>query len=137
MRGLVLMALMVTAYVVRELWVLAREKREIIYPFPYAQSQHIAEQTFWFMYGGYAFMALIGFILWWGMRSQKVFWFCVFGLQFAELIEYRLNYNYPWGVADFGAFRVNLNITNLRYLVLGFAAAYEIIKYSWKKSIKE
>src|SRR5690348_10307767 len=92
-----IMALMVTAFAARELWTIVRHRREIIFPFPYATDQGIAFQTYWFMFGTYLFLAVVAVIIWWGLPTQEVFWYCVMVLQVAELIEYCLNYNRSWG----------------------------------------
>jgi len=78
MKGLVLMALMLTAYFVREVWTLYAFRREVIYPFPFALDQYIHRQTYWSMFLGYGFAVIVAIILWQGLSANKVFWFCVF-----------------------------------------------------------
>jgi len=134
MKGFVLMAFAFTAYFIREVWTLCRFRREIIYPYPFAPQQYNYVQTFWSMYASYAFAALFSYILWQAITNNKVFWFCVFILQLAELIEYRLNYNLAWCVADFGVTEIPVNITTIRYVVLLLAFIYELITFLYGRN---
>lgn len=127
--GFVLMALALTAYCVREFWVLYDFREEIFYPYPLAPKQYNYVETFWSMLCAYAFLSLFSLILWLGIKTNKVFWFCVFALSVSELIEYRLNYNIDWCMVNFGLFDVPISITTIRFLVLFLAFIYELKIY--------
>ena len=137
MKGLALMALVLTAYCIRELWTLWRFEREIIYPYRYAPDQYNYVQTFWAMYANYAYVAILSLSVWllsiWKPDNVKIFLFAVFVLALAEMVEYWFNYNLAW----FTVRDIAVNITTLRYPILSLIFVYELIKLinlqSWKE----
>lgn len=130
------MALVFTAYCVREVWTLFRFRREVFYPYPFAPQQYNYVQTFWAMYASYAYVAMFALSAWilsiWKPDNVKTFLLAVFILALAEMIEYWFNYNLPW----FTVHDISVNITTLRYPILAFIFFYEFINLirseSWK-----
>lgn len=118
-----LICLMFSTYLIRELW--TRFEPELIRPFPFS-SVELNRQTYIWMGSVYAIQVLLCYIFQSMADGNKLFWHVVFLLAFAEFIEYFLIYNEHW----FKVWSVNVNITNLRYVIL-FPI---VIKELWKTS---
>lgn len=129
MKGKVLMALMVTYYFVRELWSLLRFRKEYFKPFPFNPEIEIARQTYVAMLCGYGGMFIVTMVMFNMAKTQRIFWGAVMVLAGLEFLEYPLNYNDFWTWIDFEIFKLPINITIIRYIVLVFIGGYEL----WKK----
>lgn len=108
-------------YIVKELWtLLPATSFDIIYPFPYS-TQGLPRPTHVWIMCIYIFLAILAF----GFYRFSHHWYfeISFVLQFAELVEYLMNYNERW-------FHGLLNIAIIRFVILGICIAILLTKHT-------
>lgn len=123
MKGKVLMCLMFTGYVVRELWTLVHND-PLVSPFPFSEQQ-IYFKSYLYIGSVYCMWCITTYILYAMSTEFKTFWHWVFIIQVLEFAEFFLNYNEAWSTYR----DVNINVTNFRYIALFLIIIYEFIRY--------
>jgi hypothetical protein len=112
-----IMAAVILAFVIREVWTLKDFPSGEISPFPFSK-QGIYRSTYVWMVC--LNLMVIVFLLCLHQYSDKakLFFQVAIWLQLAEIVEFILNYNQPWIRLSLGVHHVPINVTTLRYVVL-------------------
>lgn len=124
--GRVLMLLIFSTFLLRELWTLFPKSDALIKPFLFSEQQ-IGYQTYVWMMCGYA----IQIIIYWALiqivtDKTHIFFNVVFALAVLEIFEFIFNYNQYW----FNISGIGVNITTLRYVILSSIILFKIV--TWK-----
>lgn len=131
MRGMILITCIFVAYILRDAWSLIPDKFDMVTPFKFSKQE--ISRAAWFHYAWiYAMFPLLIFLLQW--YPDHWIWHVVFIMTIAELAEYFLSYNEPFGQLRIWNLKLNANVTNFRYIVLGICILIENDIIQWTHS---
>lgn len=124
--GRLLMLLIFSTFLLRELWTLSQKSDEFITPFPFS-NQPIKYQTYVWMMCGYGVQMILYFVfMQMSGRRTHLFFSVLFILATIETFEFILNYNEYW----FKISGIGVNITTIRYVILSSIILFKIL--TWK-----